>query len=72
MSRPNEFGSAGDDPKRPDGYREVDEVKKKTKKQVMQISKHQIVLLLLNTGEEVTGVGSPGFCFMGGGGGGGG
>jgi len=34
-----------------------------------QASKNQIVLLLLNAGEAVTGFGNPGVCFMSGGGG---
>ena len=38
---------------------------KKRKPQMMHASKSQIVLLLLNAGEEVTGLGSPDFCFMG-------
>jgi len=45
----------------------MDEEKKK-REQMMQKSKNQTVLLLLNTGEEVTGLGSPEFCFMGSGG----
>jgi hypothetical protein len=56
--------SVGDDPKRLEGYREMDGEKKR-KPQMMHASKSQIVLLLLNAGEEVTGLGSPDFCFMG-------
>jgi len=63
MSRWIESGSAGGDPKRFEGYREMGE--KKRKEQTMQASRNQIVLLLLNTGEEVTGLGSPDVCFMG-------
>jgi len=62
-SRCSEFGSAGDDPKRLEGYREMDEEKKR-KEQMMQASKNQTVLLLLNTGDEVTGLGSPDVGFM--------
>jgi len=51
-----------------EGYSEVGGEKKKAREQMMQTSKHQSVLLLLNTGEEVTGLGSPSFCFIGGGG----
>ena len=65
-SRCNEFGS-GDAPKRFDGYRERGE-KKKMEEQIMQASRNQTVLRLLNAGEEVTGLGSPDFCFMGSGG----
>jgi len=38
---------------------------KKMIEQMMQASRNQIVLLLLNAGAEVTGLGSPDCCFMG-------
>jgi len=41
----------------------MDEEKKK-KVQMMQANKNQMVLLLLNAGEAVTGLGNPDFCFM--------
>ena len=67
MSRCSEFVCGGDDPKRLEGYRETDEEKKK-KAQVTHARKNQTILLLLNAGEAVTGLGSPDVCFMGSGG----
>lgn len=56
-SRCNAFSSADDDPNRFEGYGE-----KNRKAQTTQANKNQIVLLLLNAGEEVTGLGRPDFC----------
>lgn len=38
--------------------------KKKRKAQMKQASKNQTALLLLNAGEEVTGLGNPCLCFV--------
>jgi len=63
----SEFGFGSDGLKRSERREEADEEKKK-KVQTRQASKNQMVLLLLNVGEAVTGLGNPDFCFMGSGG----